>query len=125
MPPVAASSTRPGWPGSRAVYPARVDRISISPSASAALQATGMDAAGRRQYLYHAWYREAQEQAKYDRLVRFGELLPDLRKTAARHVRREPLTPEWTLAHAVTLINRAWFRVGSEQYARRRRAPTG
>ena len=77
-----------------------------------------MDAAGRRQYLYHASYRAAQEQAKYDRLVRFGELLPDLRKTAARHVRREPLAPEWTLAHAVTLINRAWFRVGSEQYAR-------
>ncbi len=99
------------------IPPAWTD-VWISPSASAALQATGVDAAGRRQYLYHASYRAAQEQAKYDRLVRFGELLPDLRKTAARHVRREPLTPEWTLAHAVTLINRAWFRVGSEQYAR-------
>ena len=40
------------------------------------------------------------------------------RRRSREHVRREPLTPEWTLAHAVTLINRAWFRVGSEQYAR-------
>ena len=83
-----------------------------------ALQATGVDAAGRRQYLYHPAFRAAQEQAKYDSLVRFGELLPGLRKTVERHARREPFTPEWTLAHAVTLINRAWFRVGSERYAR-------
>ena len=48
----------------------------ISPSPSAKLQATGVDAAGRRQYLYHPEYRAAREQEKFDRLVRFGELLP-------------------------------------------------
>jgi len=90
----------------------------ISPNPSADLQATGLDAAGRRQYLYHADFRAGQEQAKYDRLVRFGELLPDLRAATARHVRHEPFEPEWTLAHAATLVNRAWFRVGSERYAR-------
>jgi DNA topoisomerase I len=89
----------------------------ISPSASADLQATGVDAAGRRQYLYHPDFRAAQDRAKFDRLVRFGELLPDLRAATARHVRLEPFAPEWTLAHAATLINRAWFRVGSERYA--------
>ena len=90
----------------------------ISPSPTADLQATGLDAAGRRQYLYHPDFRAAQEQAKFDRLVRFGELLPDLRRATARHVRRDPFEPEWTLAHAATLVNRAWFRVGSERYAR-------
>jgi DNA topoisomerase I len=110
--------------------PAKLDRIAalvippawrdvwISPSPSAKLQATGLDAAGRRQYLYHPAFRAAQEQAKYDSLVRFGELLPDLRGVVAEHAQQDPLTPNWTLAHAVTLINRAWFRVGSESSAR-------
>jgi DNA topoisomerase-1 len=110
--------------------PAKLDRIKalvippawedvwISPNAGAKLQATGVDAAGRQQYLYHPDFRAAQEQAKYDSLVRFGELLPGLRETVAHHVELEPLGAEWTLAHAVTLINRAWFRVGSETYAR-------
>jgi len=90
----------------------------ISPNASADLQATGVDAAGRRQYLYHPNFRAAQEQAKFDSLIRFGELLPDLRAATASHVRLEPFEPEWTLAHAATLVNRAWFRVGSERYAK-------
>ena len=103
-----------------AIPPAWQD-VWISPKASAKLQATGIDAAGRRQYLYHPEFRAAQEQAKYDRLVQFGQLLPGLRTVVAEHVQLEPLAPEWTCAHAVTLINRAWFRVGSEEYARRSR----
>ena len=103
-----------------AIPPAWQD-VWISPNASAKLQATGLDAAGRRQYLYHPEFRAAREQAKYDSLVRFGELLPGLRVAVAKHVKLEPFAPEWTCAHAVTLINRAWFRVGSEEYARRSR----
>jgi len=90
----------------------------ISPSAGAKLQATGLDAAGRRQYLYHPDFRAAREQEKFDRLVRFGELLPGLRQHTAAHVLSDTFSLEWTCAHAVTLINRAWFRVGSERYAR-------
>ena len=52
----------------------------ISPNPRAKLQATGTDAAGRRQYLYHPDFRAAQDQQKFDRLVRFGELLPGLRR---------------------------------------------
>jgi DNA topoisomerase I len=116
--------------GRRIVEPERLERIAalvippawtdvwISPNAGADLQATGVDAAGRRQYLYHADYRAAREQAKYDQLVRFGELLPGLRAATSSHVQQQQFTLEWTCAHAVTLINRAWFRVGSEQYAR-------
>jgi DNA topoisomerase-1 len=57
--------------------------VEISPSARAKLQATGYDKAGRKQYLYHADFRAAQEQAKYDKLIRFAEKLPDLRATLA------------------------------------------
>ena len=76
--------------GKRITDPAKLERIEslvippawrdvwISPRAHAALQATGLDSAGRRQYLYHPEYRAQQEQAKYDRLIRFAERLPDL-----------------------------------------------
>ena len=90
----------------------------ISPRAGAKLQATGADKAGRRQYLYHPEYRAHQEQAKYDKLVRFAERLPELRRTMDKHMDLDPLSFEWTAAVAVRLINEGWFRVGSERYAR-------
>jgi DNA topoisomerase-1 len=93
----------------------------ISPNPSAKLQATGVDKAGRRQYLYHESYRAAQEQAKFDRLVHFGELLPQLRRRMNAHVDLGPYERDWACAVAVTLVNRAWFRVGSDRYARESR----
>jgi DNA topoisomerase I len=91
----------------------------ISPRATAKLQATGVDTAGRVQYLYHPEFRARQEQAKFDKLVSFGEKLPDLRAAMAKDMEREPLTFEWTAAVAVRLINLGWFRVGDERYAKR------
>ena len=88
----------------------------ISPRPSAKLQATGTDAAGRRQYLYHDNYRAAQEQAKFDKLIRFADALPTLREAMSEHMETEPMTPEWTCALAVRLINLGWFRVGDERY---------
>jgi DNA topoisomerase I len=90
----------------------------ISPRPKAKLQATGLDRAGRRQYLYHPEFRAQQEQEKYDRLVRFAERLPALRKAMSEHMAREPFDPEWTCALAIRLINLGWFRVGTERYAR-------
>jgi DNA topoisomerase I len=88
----------------------------ISPRPGAKLQATGIDAAGRRQYIYHPAYRAKQEQAKYDKLVQFAERLPDLRTAMAEHLAGDQLTWEWTSALAVRLINLGWFRIGSERY---------
>jgi DNA topoisomerase I len=93
----------------------------ISPNPRAKLQATGVDSAGRTQYLYHPDFRAAQEQAKFERLVRFGELLPGLRSQIRRDLRQGPYELGWASGVAVTLINRAWFRVGSERNARRAR----
>jgi DNA topoisomerase-1 len=91
----------------------------ISPRANAKLQATGVDSAGRVQYLYHPEFRARQEQAKFDKLVLFGERLPELRAAMAEHMELEPLTFDWTAAVAVRLINLGWFRVGDERYAKR------
>jgi DNA topoisomerase-1 len=103
---------------SLAIPPAWRD-VWISPRAGAKLQATGVDRAGRRQYLYHPEYRAHQEQAKFDSLVSFAEKLPDLRAAMAEHIEQEPLSFEWTAAMAVRLINLGWFRVGDERYARK------
>src|SRR5437868_13337677 len=65
------------------VIPPAWKDVWIAPSARAKLQATGIDAAGRKQYLYHESYRAKQEQAKYDRLIRFAERLPELRARMA------------------------------------------
>jgi DNA topoisomerase I len=99
------------------IPPAWTD-VWISPNPGAKLQATGVDAAGRRQYLYHPSFRAQQEQAKYDKLICFAERLPDLRAAMAEHIDRDSLDRERVAAIAVRLINRAWFRVGSERYAR-------
>jgi DNA topoisomerase I len=105
---------------SLAIPPAWKD-VWISPRASAKLQATGIDAAGRTQYLYHPAYRAKQEQEKYDKLIRFAERLPGLRAAMAKHLQGEELTSEWTSAVALRLIDLGWFRVGTDRYAKKHR----
>jgi DNA topoisomerase I len=90
----------------------------ISPRPGAKLQATGVDKAGRRQYLYHPGFRAAQEQAKYDRLIRFGEKLPELRTAMSAHMDNDELDRERVSAIALRLINLGWFRVGTDRYVR-------
>src|SRR5919202_3823071 len=116
--------------GKRITDPAKVERIEklvippawqdvwISPRPNAKLQATGVDKAGRRQYLYHPEFRARQEQAKYDKLIRFAERLPELRLGMGEHMTLDPLHQDRVAAIAVRLINLTWFRVGSERYAR-------
>src|SRR3954451_8752861 len=100
------------------VIPPAWEDVWISPSARSKLQATGIDAAGRKQYLYHPDYRAQQEQAKYDKLIRFAEHLPQLRAAMSAHMDLDGLPPEKVAAIAVRLINLGWFRVGTERYAK-------
>lgn len=103
------------------VIPPAWKEVWISPRAGAKLQATGLDRAGRRQYLYHPEFRARQEAAKFDKLVRFAEKLPDLRLAMGEHMTHDPYDRERVCAVAVRLINLAWFRVGSDRYAKRSR----
>jgi DNA topoisomerase I len=90
----------------------------ISPRPNSKLQATGIDAAGRTQYLYHPDFRAAREEEKFSRLVRFGERLPELRRAMAEHMELEELEPERVCALAVRLINIGWFRVGNDRHTK-------
>ena len=103
------------------VIPPAWKDVWISPSPTAKLQATGIDAAGRRQYLYHPDFRAQQDAAKFDKLIRLAERLPDLRVAMSEHMDRDSLDRERVSAIALRLIDLGWFRVGSERYARESR----
>ncbi len=100
-----------------AVPPAWKD-VWLCPDPLGHLQATGVDAAGRRQYLYHPRWRERRDREKFARMTSFAELLPPLRRRLVRVLRDddEP-TRERVLAGAVRLLDVGMFRVGGEQYA--------
>ncbi|MBV9839719.1 MAG: DNA topoisomerase IB [Solirubrobacterales bacterium] len=81
------------------------------------LQATGIDAAGRKQYLYHPRWRELRDRAKFDRMLRFARRLPRLRRRVVADLAGDELTRERVLACAARLLDVGLFRVGSEEYA--------
>jgi DNA topoisomerase I len=95
--------------------------VRISPRAGAKVQATGIDAAGRRQYRYHPQFRARKDEEKFNKLIGFAERLPELRHSMAVHVEHEPLDRERISAIALRLIDEGWFRVGSDRYARESR----
>ncbi len=81
------------------------------------LQATGIDAAGRKQYLYHERWREQRDRQKFEKMLRFAKSLPRMRRQVAADVRGEELTRERVLACAVRMLDVGLFRIGSEEYA--------
>ena len=82
------------------------------------LQATGVDARGRKQYRYHADFRAGQEKAKFEGLLEFGKALPKLRRRIDRDLRRRKLSRATVLAAVVRLLDTEHLRVGNEEYAR-------
>ena len=94
-------------------------RIARSPSAK--VQAIGYDSAGRLQYLYHPKYRERKEHEKFERILRFSDALPEMRRITSNHLRHKHLDREKVLATMTRLMNAAYFRVGDERYARKNR----
>jgi DNA topoisomerase IB len=81
------------------------------------LQATGTDAAGRKQYLYHALWRARRDREKFERALRFGRSLPRLRRGVSADLELDGFNRERVLACAVRLLDRGLFRVGSDEYA--------
>lgn len=92
-------------------------RIARGPSAK--VQAIGYDSSGRLQYLYHPKYRERKEREKFEKMVRFADALPQMRRVTSNHLRHRHLDRKKVLACMTRLVNAAYFRVGDERYARR------
>ncbi|HEX5167440.1 MAG TPA: hypothetical protein VFV93_18670 [Thermomicrobiales bacterium] len=116
--------------GERLTDPATLDRIAslaippawtdvwicISPRGH--LQATGRDARNRKQYRYHPRWRDVRDEAKFDRMIEFGETLPAIRATVDSDLSRPGLPREKVLAIVVRLLGSTHIRVGNTEYAR-------
>jgi DNA topoisomerase-1 len=89
----------------------------ICPDPNGHLQAVGTDAAGRKQYIYHEVWRERRDQAKFDRMMDFAAALPAIRTVTLEHLQLPGQPFEKTLGLAVRLLDRGFFRIGSEGYA--------
>ena len=81
------------------------------------LQATGVDAAGRKQYLYHENWRNRRDQEKFDSMLDFAAALPAMRRRVRRDLAGPELTRTRVLACAARLLDLGFFRIGSEDYA--------
>ena len=100
-----------------AIPPAWKD-VEIATSARSKVQAIGRDSLGRKQAIYSEDHRRASEKKKFSRILAFAEALPSLRQQLEKDLAKRKLTKDKVLATIVTLIDRAYFRVGSEVYAR-------
>jgi DNA topoisomerase-1 len=100
-----------------AVPPAWTD-VWICPHPKGHLQASGRDARQRKQYRYHAQWREVRDSAKYDRMLAFALALPKIRARVAADMARPGLSRERVLATIVRLLEITLIRVGNQEYAR-------
>lgn len=105
---------------------ARIARLRIPPAwqnvriargDGAPLQAVGVDKKGRTQYLYHPKFRAAREEAKFKRVVEFGEALPALRRRVRADLKGEALERQRVLAAMVRLMDQGFFRIGNDKSA--------
>jgi DNA topoisomerase-1 len=105
----------------------RIRKLAIPPAwtevwicklANGHLQATGRDARGRKQYRYHARWRESRDEDKYGRLLAFGRALPAIRARVDAALRLPGLPREKMLATIVYLLQATMMRIGNEEYAR-------
>ena len=99
-----------------AIPPAWRD-VWICPYPMGHIQATGVDAAGRKQYRYHDRWRERRDREKFDSMCDFGRALPKLREQTARDLALPGMPRERALGCALRLLDQGFFRIGSEGYA--------
>jgi DNA topoisomerase-1 len=106
------------------VIPPAWKDVWICPEPRGHIQATGVDAAGRKQYLYHPAWREQRDRAKFDRTLEIAERLPAVRDRLSADLTGRGLTRERVLAAIVSLLDMGMFRVGGEESAGRDEDPT-
>ncbi len=103
---IRALAIPPGW-----------DHVWVCADPLGHIQATGLDARGRKQYRYHDLWRERRDRQKFDEMMDFARSLPQLRERVRRDLRKRSISRDRVLACAVRLLDRGFFRIGSEDYA--------
>ena len=93
-------------------------KVWICPATNGHMQATGRDAKGRKQYLYHPEWRNQRDAAKFEHLAEFGQRLPRLRRLVNRDLRERSLRKKRVIATIVRLLEQSLIRVGNDEYAK-------
>ena len=105
------------WFKSLVIPPAWKD-VEISSKRGAKILVTGRDEKGRKQYIYNPKFRMKQDQQKFDRILQFADQLEHMRRVTGQHLRKRTLGREKVLACMVRLLEAAYFRPGSDRYAK-------
>lgn len=101
------------------VLPPAWENVWICPYENGHLQATGIDALGRRQYRYHARWAAVRNETKYYRLLQFGKMLPRIRKQIDKDLRRKTLDKPRVIAIALRVMEETLMRVGNAAYEKK------
>jgi len=94
------------------------ESVWICPTANGHIQAVGRDARGRKQYRYHARYREVRDETKFGRMLAFGAALPKIRQQANKDLSLPGLPQRKVVAAIVRLLDETCIRIGNEEYAK-------
>lgn len=97
------------------IPPAWVD-VWICKYSNGHIQATGRDAKGRKQYIYHPKWDEIRNQTKFFRLIKFAESLPEIRRRVSADLRKHGLPREKVLAVITRLLEESLIRIGNKEY---------
>ena len=106
---------------------ARIRKLAVPPAyrdvwicrdARGHIQATGIDARGRKQYRYHERWRSVRDAHKFERMMAFGRALPRIHRRIGRDLKLKGMPREKVLAAVVRLLERTLIRVGNAEYAR-------
>ncbi|HLP52197.1 MAG TPA: hypothetical protein VK154_15010 [Chitinophagales bacterium] len=100
------------------VLPPAWTKIWISPKANSHLQATGIDAAGRKQYKYHPLWSAARNERKHNRMAEFAQALPAIREQVQKDLRKQEFTKNKVVALAISVIDKTFIRIGNATYTK-------
>ncbi|CAD5277145.1 DNA topoisomerase (fragment) [Alteromonas sp. 38] len=92
--------------------------VTISRDPKASIQAIGLDAKGRKQYLYHPDWHKQQQVEKFKRLTLFGQKVPEFREFCRALVSGEQWTIERASALVCLLLDYTGVRIGNAQYSK-------
>lgn len=106
----------------RLAIPPAWEEVWICPTENGHIQATGRDARGRKQYRYHARWRQTRDQNKFEKMIAFAAALPRIRRRVKRDLQRRGMPREKALATVVRLLETTLIRVGNDEYARANRS---
>lgn len=93
------------------------ENVWICSTTTGHIQATGIDSRGRKQYRYHEKWHSARNSTKFDKMLKLGAALPQLRQQIQQDLRRQGFPREKIIATVVSLLDTTYIRVGNRYYA--------